>query len=297
MEPKKKTIYVRMGETMLYDSHTHINEERYTDIERQEVIKKIEDSIRAGILSYVNDIGCTLETSRMAVEHAERYNWCYSTVGIHPHWAAEADDMTLMMIKSLAKKRKVVAIGEIGLDFYYDNSPRDIQRDVFRKQIKIANELKLPIVIHSREADQETLEILKEESAFSDLRKSWFSARPTPAGWSSASGDAKVLLHCYSGSSELASQYVRLGGWISIAGPVTFKNNKKTVKVVKEIPAEFLMVETDAPYLTPEPFRGKPNISPYVEHTARRVGVIKDIEFEEICRITTENAKRFFGVK
>ena len=282
---------------MLYDSHTHINEERYTDKERAEVISKINEAVTAGKLSYVNDIGCTLVTSRMTCSHAEKYPWCYGVVGIHPHWASEADDMTLMMIKSLAGKKKIVGIGEIGLDFHYDNSPRDVQREVFRKQIRMANDLKMPIVIHSRDADEETMEILKEEGAFDSERKSWFSERPAPQGWESAAKDARVLLYCYSGSSELAEQYVRLGGWISVAGPVTFKNNKKTVKVVQEIPAEFLMVETDAPFLTPEPLRGRPNISPYVEHTARRVGVIKGMSFEEICKKTLENTKRFFGVK
>lgn len=282
---------------MLYDSHTHINEENYSPKDRQEVISKIEEAVAAGKLSYVNDIGCTLASSKMASDHASKYPWCYGAVGIHPHWAVDADDMTLMMIESLAKKDKIVAIGEIGLDFHYDNSPRDVQREAFRKQIQMANKLKMPIVIHSRDADAETMDILKEEGAFSDERKSWFPERPVPDGWESAKKDARVLLHCYSGSSDMAEQYVRLGGWISIAGPVTFKNNKKTVKVVDTVPAEFLMVETDAPYLTPEPFRGRPNFSPYVEHTARRVGVIKGMTFEDICSQTTKNAKKFFNVK
>ena len=278
---------------MLYDSHTHLNHDGYDEAQRSEVIA----AIQASDVEHVNDIGIDLASSKMAVDHAVRYPWCHATVGFHPHQAKDADDMSLAMIKMLAGKPEVVAIGEIGLDFHYDFSPRDVQRDIFRKQIQMAIELKMPIVIHSREADQETMDILKEEGAFSEERKADFPGRPVPEGWESAAGDARVLLHCYSGSAELAEQYVRLGGWISIAGPITFKNNKKTVKVVQTIPEQFLMVETDAPFLTPEPFRGRPNMSPYVEHTARRVGVLKGIGYDEICHITMENAKRFFGVK
>ena len=278
---------------MLYDSHTHLNHDGYDEAQRSEVIA----AIQASDVEHVNDIGIDLASSKMAVDHAVRYPWCHATVGFHPHQAKDADDMSLAMIKMLAGKPEVVAIGEIGLDFHYDFSPRDVQRDIFRKQIQMAAELKMPIVIHSREADQETMDILKEEGAFSEERKADFPKRPVPEGWESAAGDARVLLHCYSGSAELAEQYVRLGGWISIAGPITFKNNKKTVKVVQTIPEQFLMVETDAPFLTPEPFRGRPNMSPYVEHTARRVGVLKGIGYDEICHITMENAKRFFDVK
>lgn len=280
---------------MLYDSHTHINHDSYTEAERAEVIKIIEESK----VDHVNDVGFDLESSKLATEHAAKYPWCHAAVGIHPHSARFADDLTLSMIGMLAKKPGVVAIGEIGLDFHYDHSPRDDQREAFRRQIRMAIEMKMPIVIHSREADQETMDILKEEGAFSDERKADFPEREVPAdgSWDSAKKDARVLLHCYSGSAELAEQYVKLGGWISIAGPVTYKNNKKTIKVAEEIPAEFLMVETDAPFLTPEPHRGKQNISPYVEHTARRVGVIKGMSYDDICDITCRNAKTFFNVK
>ena len=161
------------------------------------------------------------------------------------------------------------AIGEIGLDFFYDHSDRETQRYWFRRQIQLANELKMPIAIHSRDADQETLDILKEEGAFSKERQSWFPKRKGPGG--EELPDSRVLLHCFSGSKELAKQYIKLGATLSICGPVTFKNNRRTQDVVREIPIEFLLVETDAPYLTPEPFRGKKNKSPYVEYTARKV--------------------------
>lgn len=272
---------------MLFDSHTHINSDGYTKEEKEELIKDIEKSD----LSYVMDVGCDLATSKMSVDHASKYDWCYAAVGVHPHDAKTMDDTVLFMIKSLAKKDKVQAIGEIGLDFHYDFSPRDVQREWFRKQIRLANELKMPIIIHSREADKETMDILKEEQAFSDKRKAWFQKRKD------GSGDARVLLHCYSGSAEMAEQYVKLGATISIAGPVTYKNNKKTQKVVENISIDNLLVETDAPYLTPEPHRGKQNKSPYVEHTVRRIALLKDMEYEDVAKATCENAKRFFNIK
>lgn len=270
----------------LFDSHTHINH-HYTDDERERLVLDIEESD----VGYVVDIGCDLETSNLAVKHSQKYSWCYGTVGYHPHNAKELDELTISMIENLARKDKIVAIGEIGLDFHYDFSPRDIQEYWFRRQIQLAIRLKLPMVIHSRDADMRTLDILKEEGAFSESRKSEF---PTKLD---GSKDARVLLHCYSGSSELAKQYVALGATISIAGPVTYKNNKKTPKVVEEISIDNLLIETDAPYLTPEPLRGKKNKSPYVEHTARRIAVLKSMEYEDVVRITCDNGKRFFNIK
>ncbi|MEG0156219.1 MAG: TatD family hydrolase [Anaerovoracaceae bacterium] len=279
---------------MLFDSHSHINHEGFTEKERQARITEIEQDTE---LAYVMDIGCDLATSKLAAEHGEKYPWCFATVGYHPHDAKEMGDMELLMIKGLARKEGVKAIGEIGLDFHYDHSPREVQKECFRQQIQLANELKMPIVIHSREADQEVLDILKEEGAFSEERKSWFPKRAVPEGFAVAENDARVLLHCYSGSKELAEQYVRLGGTISVAGPLTYKNNKKTVGVVETIPAEFLLVETDAPFLTPEPLRGKPNKSSYVAHTVRRMAAIKGIEYEEMAKKTCENAKVFYGIE
>lgn len=271
---------------MLFDSHAHINNESFTEEERQALIEKIE----ASKLDYVMDIGFNLESSALAVKHAQSLPWCYAAVGCHPHDTKDMDEMQLAMIKGLAKKDKVQAIGEIGLDFHYDYSDRDIQRHWFRQQIRLANELKMPIVIHSREADQEVMDILREEGAFSQERKGWFPARYD------GSGDARVLLHCFSGSKELGKQYVRLGATISIAGPVTYKNNKKTIGVVEDLPLEVLLVETDSPYLTPEPFRGKRNIPPYVEYTAGKVAEIKGLTLEEVAERTKENAKRFFNI-
>ena len=274
-------------EKILFDAHAHINEERFSEIDRGKLAKEIEKSQ----VAYVIDAAFNIRSSRQAISDAEKYPWCYAAVGFHPHETRHMDEMTLMMIKSLAKKEKVVAIGEIGLDFHYDHSPRDVQEYWFREQIKLANELRLPIVIHSREADNRTLEILKEEGAFSDERKGYFPQKPD------GSSDARVLLHCYSGSPELAEQYVRLGATLSIAGPVTYKNNKKTPKVVEKIGIENLLIETDAPYLTPEPLRGRRNMSPYVEHTARRIALIKGMDYEQVVEQTCKNAERFFNIE
>lgn len=285
---------------MLFDSHAHLNN-KMSDKDRAAMVAAIE----ASDLDFVMDVGFDLASSKLAADHAAKYPWCYAAAGFHPHDAQHMDDMDLLMIKGLAKKNKVMAIGEIGLDFHYDRSPRDLQREAFRKQIRLANELKMPIVIHSREADQEVMDILKEEGAFSEERKSWFPKRPDPTGYAKggASGDsgmcddARVLLHCYSGSAELGRQYVKLGATLSIAGPVTYKNNKKTIAVVEEIPIDFLLVETDSPYLTPEPFRGKKNNPSLVEYTAKRVAEIKGMSYEDVAEITKANAMRFYGIK
>ena len=277
----------------LFDSHSHINHDEFDDAERAARIREIEEDPD---LCYVMDIGCDMASSVLACEHAAKYPWCYGAVGFHPHDAKNFGPAEESLIRGMAKKPGICAIGEIGLDFHYDLSPRDEQRDCFRRQIRMANELKMPIVIHSREADGETMDILKEEGAFSEERKSWFAERPVPAGWESAAKDARVLLHCYSGSRELGEQYVRLGGTLSMCGPLTYKNARKTVEVAEVIPLEFLLVETDSPFLTPVPLRGKPNRSSYVMHTARRLAMIKGMELEDVAEQTCINAMRFFGI-
>jgi len=276
-----------MSEKLLFDSHAHINEERFAE-NRSQLCADIE----ASKLKYVMDIGYDLESSLQAVNDAAAYDFCYAAVGVHPHDTKDMDEGHMIMLRGLAKKPKVQAIGEIGLDFYYDNSPRDEQRYWFRRQIQMALELSLPIVIHAREADQEVIDILKEEGAFSRRRTDCFA--PQPDG----SPDARVLLHCFSGSRELGRQYVALGATLSIAGPVTYKNARKTVEVVEAIDLSRLLVETDSPYLTPEPMRKehRSNLPMYVEYTARKVAEIKGLPFETVARATMENAKRFFNI-
>ena len=209
-----------------------------------------------------------------AVEQAHEYEWCYAAVGCHPHDAKTMDEETLEKFRELSADPKVKAIGEIGLDYYYDLSPRDTQREWFRRQIRLAKEVGLPIIIHDRDAHEECMNILKEEDAF-------------PNG---------VLMHCYSGSAEMAKEFVKLGAMLSIPGTITFKNNKKQKEVVKSVPLEHLMVETDAPYLTPVPFRGRRNEPAYVKYTAQMVAEVLQKDRQEVIDATNANARRYFGI-
>lgn len=275
---------------MLFDAHTHLNFEKYTDEERRTLASEIDESE----LAFVIDVGDNVSNSVQALKDADDYPWCYDAVGIHPAHASTYDDSDIDRIRELAAHPKAMAIGEIGLDFYYGKEDREEQQELFRKQIRLANELRMPIMIHSRDAHQLTMDILNEEGAFTDERKSWFPARPSADGGTEA--DARVQLHCYSGSVELAYEYVKLGATISLGGPITFKNGKKAAEVARQIPIGYLLSETDAPYLAPEPFRGRPNKSPYITHVVRRMALLKGIEYEEAAAILTENGKRFFGI-
>ena len=285
---------------MLFDAHTHLNFEEYTDEYRSELAGEI----AASDLSYIIDVGACVESSELALADADAYEWCYAAVGIHPDRAPEyagilygdAEAMAKIQrdveaIRKLAAHPKAVAIGEIGLDFYYGKYDYDEQEALFRRQVKLACELGMPIMIHSRDAHQLTRDILIEEGAFSEERIAGFPSRPGPY-----TGDARVQLHCYSGSAEMAEEYVKMGATISLGGPVTFKNGKKAVEVVQRIPIEYLLSETDAPYMAPVPLRGQPNKPQYVEHVVRRMAVLKDMEYEDCARILTENGKRFFGI-
>ena len=292
---------------MLFDAHTHLNFEKYTEEERRELAAEIE----ASDVGCIIDVADCVETAKLALQDAEDYPWCYAAVGIHPDHASEyagicGDDpekrrqaeqkleADLEEIRKLAAHPKAVAIGEIGLDYYYGTDDREEQQELFRRQISLANELRMPIMIHTRDAQQLTMDIVKEEGAFSDERKTWFPERPAAGGGTEP--DARVQMHCFSGSPELALQYAKLGATMSLGGPVTFKNGKKAAEVVRQLPIEYLMSETDAPYMAPEPLRGRPNKSPYIEHIVRRMAMIKGMEYDEASRILTENGKRFFGI-
>lgn len=292
---------------MIFDAHTHLNFEKFTDEER----KALADEIEASELGYIIDVADCVRSAEQALKDADDYSWCYAAVGIHPDHASVFTDADIEEIRRLAAHPKAVAIGEIGLDYYYGTDDREEQQELFRRQIRLANELRMPIMIHSRDAHQLTMDILKEEGAFSEERKSWFPGRPAP-GYLSATAfghdmkvpgecgglvpDARVQMHCFSGSPELAEEYVKLGATISLGGPITFKNGKKAAEVARRIPIEFLLSETDAPYMAPEPLRGRPNKPQYVEHVVRRMAMIKGISYEEACRILTENGRRFFGI-
>jgi len=234
------------------------------------------ERVEASPVSYVVDVGFNVESSRQAIKDAAEREWCYAAVGVHPHDVKDMKDEDAQTLLELAKTPKVVAFGEIGLDFYRDYSPRDVQRAVFRKQLNLAFETGLPIIIHDRESAGETINILIEEKAFSK---------------------ARILLHCFSGSAEQAIEYIGLGCAISVAGPVTYRNNKKTVRVAAEIPLEHLLIETDTPFLTPEPFRGQRNEPANVEYVARKIAELRGITYEEVAAATLENAKRFYGIE
>ena len=287
---------------MLFDAHTHLNFEKYTEEERRVLAGEIEESE----LGFIIDVADCVDSAKQALKDSEDYEWCYAAVGIHPDHASSYTDADIEEIRKLAAHPKAVAIGEIGLDFYYGTDDREEQQELFRKQIRLANELRMPVMIHTRDANQLTMDILTEEGAFGEERKSWFPPRPaagTMTGGREAntgSGllvpDARVQMHCYSGSPEMAEEYVKLGATISLGGPVTFKNGKKAAEVVRRIPIEFLLSETDAPYMAPEPLRGRPNKPHYVEHVVRRMAMIKGISYAEASRILTENGRRFFSI-
>ncbi|CEQ32194.1 deoxyribonuclease [[Clostridium] sordellii] len=256
---------------MLFDSHAHLNDERF-DEDREELI----NSLKAKGVDLVLNPGACIETSKSSVELANKYDFIYAAVGVHPHDVGEMTEDDIKTLRKLAlENEKVKAIGEIGLDYYYDNSPREIQKKWFKRQIELANELKLPIIIHDRDAHGDTFEIIKNTK----------------------NPEIGCVLHCYSGNVELAKEYVKMGCYISIPGTVTFKNNKKTREVAKEIPLEYLLIETDSPYMAPEPHRGKRNDPSLVQFVADKIAQEKGISYEQVCETTKENAKRFFNIK
>jgi len=271
---------------ILYDSHCHITDEAFDDC-REELIAEM----RASDLRFINTIAEDLETSRKVVAAAKTIDFCYGTVGWHPHNVKDLTEDLLAETLALLVEPKIQGIGEIGLDYHYDFSPRDVQRHWFARQVQEAVKLKAPIVIHDREANEDVLNILKDNGAFSKERLADFPLRPD------GSADARVLLHCYSGSAELARQYVKLGATISIAGPVTYKNARRAVETVEQTDLLHLLIETDSPYLAPVPMRGHTNKPVYVEYTARKIAEIKGISYEEVAEQTLRNACRFFGLE
>lgn len=255
---------------MFIDSHAHLDDERF-DEDRIALI----ESLRENNIDLVINIGADMESSRASVKLSKEYDNIYAAVGVHPHDAQDVTETYLDELKDLSKEEKVLAIGEIGLDFYYDNSPRDIQRKVFLDQLELARDLNLPVVIHTRDAAGETFEILKEACA----------------------KGTRGIMHCYSGSVEMALEYIKLGFYISLGGPVTFKKARVPKEVAEVVPLDKLLIETDCPYLTPEPFRGKRNEPKYVTYTAEAIAEIRGISIEELAEATSRNAREIFGIK
>lgn len=255
---------------MLFDTHAHLNAEQYND-DLEEVIERAKHE---GVQELVV-VGFDRPTIKKAIELAEAYEFIYASVGWHPVDAIDMTDEDLQWIEELASHPKVVALGEMGLDYYWDKSPKDVQREVFRKQIRLAKKVKLPIIIHNRDATADVVEILKEEGA----------------------AEVGGIMHCFSGSVEIAKECIEMNFYISLGGPVTFKNAKKPKEVAAEIPLDRLLIETDCPYLTPHPYRGKRNEPSYVKLVAQQIAELKGISFEEVAEATTANAKKCFGMK
>ncbi|QSZ27432.1 TatD family hydrolase [Aceticella autotrophica] len=253
---------------MLVDSHAHLEDEKFND-DREEIIKRCQKE-----LTFLINVGSNIDTSKKSIELSKKYDFIYASVGIHPQYSQQEINK-INMIEELAKNKKVVAIGEIGLDYHYEEPAKEFQKQVFTEHIRLAKKLKLPVIIHDREAHKDVLEIIKKE-------------------WDK---ELKGVFHSYSGSVEMAFQCIEMNFYISLAGPVTFKNARKTVEVAEKIPIDKLLIETDSPYLTPEPLRGKRNDPTNVKYVAKKIAEIRNKNFEEISEKTAENAQKLFNIK
>lgn len=254
---------------MIFETHAHYDDEAFND-DRNELLK----SFLENEISYVVNIGANMKTSRKTLELTKEYDFLYGAVGVHPN---EVGDMTkddIKELKDMSNNEKILAIGEIGLDYYYDKPEKNIQKIWFESQLELAKEVKLPVVIHSRESAKDTLEMMK-----------------------SIYGDLKADIHCFSYTKETAREFLNLNYYFGIGGVVTFKNAKKLKEAVEYIPIENILLETDSPYLTPEPYRGKRNDSTYIKYIAKTIAEIKNIEYDRVVEITENNAKRFYNLK
>lgn len=254
---------------MLIDSHTHLEMDEFEE-DRDAVVAR---AIQAGV-KFMITVGTTLAHCQKALELAGRYAEVYVAVGIHPHDVKDIDNRTYDTLRQLARRDKVVAYGEIGLDFHYDLSPRQTQIARFDEQLALAAELGLPVIIHNREAHQETLAMLNDHRQ----------------------GELRGVIHCFSGDRDMAGKFLDLGFCISIPGTVTFKKAEELRQVVQYVPLTSLLIETDAPFLAPQPYRGKRNEPAYVAKTAGKIAELKGLAYEEVAQATTENALALFGL-
>ncbi|WP_239733757.1 TatD family hydrolase [Mammaliicoccus sp. M-M49] len=252
---------------MLIDTHVHLNADQY-DEDLQEVIDRaLEEGIDRMFV-----VGFDTNTIERTMKLIDQYDFIYGIIGWHPVDAIDCTEERLQWIEELSKHPKIIGIGEMGLDYHWDKSPKDIQKEVFRKQIALAKRVQLPIIIHNREATQDCVDILKEENA----------------------SEVGGIMHSFSGSNEIADEIVKMNFYISLGGPVTFKNAKQPKEVAQHVPLDRLLVETDAPYLSPHPYRGKRNEPARVKLVAEQIAELRGISYEEVCKATTENAERLF---
>ncbi|MCL2560025.1 MAG: TatD family hydrolase [Turicibacter sp.] len=254
---------------MLFDTHVHLNSDMY----KKDLDEVISRALEAGV-THMAVIGFDEPSSARAIRLAEQYEQIYAVVGIHPSDAKSATEASWSVLREQLKHPKVVALGEIGFDYYHDTSFNDIQRDVFKKQLEIAKEMDMPIVVHMRESVHDTYDMLRDEGQ-------------------GLSG----VMHCYSGDIDMLQKFLDLGFYIGIDGPVTFKNAHNVHELAKVVPLDRLVIETDGPYLTPAPYRGKRNEPAYVSYIAEKIAEIKKMTYDEVCRITTENGLKLYNIK
>ncbi len=255
---------------MIFDTHAHYDDERF-DEDRDALLRSMKE---AGIGNIVN-IGANMASSQRSLDLAEEYDFMYAAVGVHPSDCAELDDEKIEKLKEMSSFPKCVAIGEIGLDYYWPEPEHDLQKKWFKRQIALAREVELPIIVHSRDAAADTVDILKSENA----------------------GELGGVVHCFSYSKEVAQECVKMGFYIGIGGVLTFKNGRKMKEVAEAIPMERIILETDCPYLAPEPFRGKRNSSLYLPYVVSAMAQIKGISEEEVISITEANAREMYRLK
>lgn len=253
----------------LIDTHSHYNDEKF-DNDRDEVIQNIANS---GITTIIN-AGYSLESSKRAIEIANNYDFMYATVGVSPNDIENLENNYIEQIKEMAKEQKVIAIGEIGLDYYWNKENKETQKEIFIKQVELANQLGLPIVIHTRDAVMDTIDILKNK----------------------VNCNKKGVFHCCPLNTELIKEGLKLGFYISFAGPITFKNSKNAEEIVKMVPIDRILIETDSPYLSPEPVRGTRNDSRNIKYIAQKIAQIKNMPIENIAKQIQKNAKTIFKI-
>lgn len=254
---------------MIFDSHAHYDSSKFNE-DREELLSSMQEN---GIGTIVN-CGASLKSVTAVVELAEKYPFIYAAVGLHPDEVGDLNEERFAFLREQCKKEKVVAVGEIGLDYYWDNESHETQKEWFVRQLNLARELDLPVIIHSRDAAEDTLKIMKEYGQ-----------------------GLRGVIHCFSYSKELAEEYVKMGFYIGIGGVVTFKNGKKLKEIAATIPLDRILLETDCPYLAPEPHRGKRNSSLYIPYIAEEIANLKGITYDEVVAQTEENAVRLFGIK
>lgn len=252
---------------MLFDTHAHLNDERFDGI-RKNLISSLPEN---GVGAYC-EIGYDIESSKAAVKLSEEYDYVYAAAGVHPHDTDSLTENDMEILKELCSHEKTVALGEIGLDYYYDNSKRENQRFWFDRQLSLAEEIDIPVTIHTRDAMKDTIDILK------------------------AHKNTTGIIHCYSGSKESAKILLDMGYYISFAGPLTFKNANTAIEVAKYVPSDRILIETDSPYLAPVPYRGKTNNPVYVAEVLKKLCEIREKSFDEMSRITFDNAKNIYRI-